>query len=156
EVGAAPAPEPAPAPAPKHEAESPAPAALAVTDTIDLDPADRIWQGPPPQPRPRPAPRPFDRNAALKMIHELQDSRRLWHMLDLPAEVSSEEAHFWLVATSELPHGGKRSPRSVANELEKADLSTLPPPAEVRRRAAELGWYVPASSVFRMLAALLP
>jgi predicted DNA-binding WGR domain protein len=76
---------------------------LEVTQSIELDPADWFIPSFRPQQRlERGEPRPFDLNACKKLLSKLRTGyygwETKWEGLDLPAALSKEEAHFWLVA----------------------------------------------------------
>jgi predicted DNA-binding WGR domain protein len=92
---------------------------LQVHREIRLDPEDWFRAGF----RPRPAhqrqpPRAFDRAACLERLAKLKTATYKWQVrwadLKLPASLSPEESHFWLVATTE-----RRAHQSTLAEFAK-------------------------------------
>lgn len=79
---------------------------LHVHREIRLDPEDWFQAGFRPRPMlQRTPPRAFDRDACLERLAKLKTATYGWDVrwadLKLPAALSREEAHFWLVATTE-------------------------------------------------------
>jgi hypothetical protein len=116
------------------------PVATQPTQHIALDPADwavATWR--PWAPLVRPAPRPFDRAVCLARLRRLLaihpidgplDWNRAW--MPLPAALSPEEAHFWLLAMTD-PAPDPRQGGLLA-ELDRLPLTGQVSRAEVRTR----------------------
>lgn len=135
-------PESAKVETPKVEA-MPAPAAqtdvdLSLDRVIDLAPEDWFRAGfrsrPPLE---RGAPGTFDKNACLERLAKLKtttygwDTR--WSDLNLPPALSAEEAHFWLVAMTEM-RGRDTTLKVFAESISKKKVDGKLSVADARKR----------------------
>ena len=114
----------APSPPPPQQAPAaPSDVDLRVTHEIDLKPEDWFRAGFRPRQRlERGQPAAFSKEDCLSRLAKLKTTTYGWEVrwsdLKLPASLSPEEAHFWLLATT-TPRNRETSVKQFADSLEK-------------------------------------
>jgi len=132
---------------------------LSTKPEIALDPED--WGRATFRPRQRlerNEPRPFDLEDCVRRMSKLKTTSYGWNVrwdsLGLPAAISPEEAHFWLLAMT-TPRDRSTSPKAVAEELAKKKFTGKVPFEQARKLIGQCRGELP-DNLMLALANLLP
>src|SRR5262249_2703118 len=95
---------------------------------------------------PRPQPQPFDRHRCLDRLRRVPFNRGYyqpweWGKAELPEALSPQEAHFWLLAMTEVPRDMRSLPAGTP-DLAQAAVTGEVGRDELRRRLRQAGHYL--------------
>ncbi len=97
-------------------------ATLSTICSIDLDPGDWFWATWRPRtPLPRPALKPFDLEECLDRLDNVRQGPYSWNWskVRITPTMTREEAHFWLVAITEMTRRNLMQPTLFVQELRR-------------------------------------